>query len=249
MNSAPGILTGRVAVVLGATGWIGRSICRELVDSGASLTLVGRSATRVDELHRELGGGERVMPATADVTSQLDVDDVRIAALARFGHVDLLVISSGVMTGAAFEDGIPADWAEMIDVNLRGLLHASQTFADELLRSAEQGSPSDMVLIGAVSTDQHTSHLAVFNAIAAANRQLAQTLRHEYGPRGLRVHIIEPGFGADYEEGSGTVVDRQLGQHSSALQPEAIASVVVLAAALPRGANLAEALILPTEGG
>jgi NADP-dependent 3-hydroxy acid dehydrogenase YdfG len=249
----PGILAGRVAVVLGATGWIGRAICHDLTDAGADLVLVGRNGERLDELQRELAAGDRVLSAIADVTSQLQVDDARAAALTRFGHVDLLVVCSGVMTGSAFEDGIPADCAEMIDVNLRGLLHATQTFADEQLHAADRDLPSDIVLIGAVSTDQHTSHLTVFNAIAAANRQLARTLRHEYGPRGLRVHIVEPGFGvensADRDVATSRAHERHASRDASTLKPEAIASVVTLAAALPRHANLAEVLLLPTDRG
>lgn len=72
--------------------------------------MVGRNADRLDELQRELGSSDRILTAIADVTSQLDVDDAREAAIARFGHVDLLVVSSGVVTSSAFEDGVPADW-------------------------------------------------------------------------------------------------------------------------------------------
>jgi NADP-dependent 3-hydroxy acid dehydrogenase YdfG len=234
MSAPSSLLVGRVAVVFGATGWIGRGVCHGLVEAGARVVLVGRDADRLDELARELGGGDDILSTVADVTSQLDVDDARAAAVARFGHVDLLVVSSGVLTASAFEDGVPADWAEMIDVNLRGMLHAIQTFADPLLRSAERGTPADLVLIGAVSTDARAPHLAVFNALAASASQLARTLRHEYGPRGLRVHIVEPGFGAEQP------------REESSLQPSAVAAVVTLAAALPAGANLAEVTLLPT---
>ncbi len=235
VGDATGILTGRVAVVFGATGWIGTAICRELVHAGASVVLVGRDPDRLDAHQRELAHAELVMTAVADVTSPLEVDDVRRAALTRFGHVDLLVVCSGVITGSAFEDGIPADWAEMIDVNLRGLLHASQTFAAPLLESAERHGVADMILIGSVSTDVRAPRSAVFNAISASIKQLARALRLEYGQRGVRVHVIEPTFGADVNDRS-----------ESPVRPEAIAAVVALAAALPSSANLAETLLLPT---
>lgn len=244
------VLGGRVAVVFGATGWIGRAICGEFLRAGASVVMVGRDRDRLDDLHERLGGGDRVMTAIADVTSPLDIDDVRRDAVSRFGHVDLLVVSSGVISGSAFEDGVPGDWAEMIDVNLRGLLHASQTFADPLLASAGRGGQADMVLIGAVSTDVHAPRFAVFNAVSAAIKQLARTLRFEYGPRGLRVHIIEPGFGVDPNQVSQEEPSPLHGgprpRESSPVTPETIAAVVSLAAALPGGANLAEVLLLPT---
>ncbi|MFJ2551092.1 SDR family oxidoreductase [Microbacterium sp. NPDC087591] len=250
--SAPGtLLAGRVAVVFGATGWIGRAICTEFVRSGASVVMVGRDSERLEEVRRQLGGGDQIMAVVADVISPLDVDDVRRAAVERFGHVDLLVVSSGVISGSAFEDGVPADWAEMIDVNLRGLLHASQTFAEPLLTAAAQGGAADMVLIGAVSTDVRAPRFAVFNAVSAAIKQLARTLRYEYGPRGMRVHIIEPGFGVDphhvSREELASRPARPRPRESSPVTPQTIAAVVALAASLPPGANLAEVLLLPTE--
>lgn len=144
--------------------------------------MVGRDANRLDALHRELGGSDRVLSTIADVTSQIEVDDARAVAITRFGHIDLLVVSSGVITGSAFGESIPADWAEMIDVNLCGLLHASQTFTEPLLDSADRGAPADIVLIGAVSTDVRAPRFAVFNALSAAIKQLARALRHAPTP-------------------------------------------------------------------
>lgn len=245
------VLGGRVAVVFGATGWIGRAICHEFVRAGASIVMVGRDPDKLDAIQRELGGGDRVLATLADVTSQLEVDDVRSAAIARFGHVDLLVVSSGVITGSAFGEGVPADWAEMIDVNFQGLLHASQAFVDPLLGAAARGASADMVLIGAVSTEVRTPRFAVFNALSAAIKQLGRALRQEYGPQGMRVHIIEPAFAADPSDErpaeSAVERDAQQARAAAAVKPEAIAAVVTLAAALPLGVNLAETLLLPTE--
>jgi NADP-dependent 3-hydroxy acid dehydrogenase YdfG len=237
-----GVLADRTAVVFGATGWIGRAVCRDLVAAGARVVAVGRNPDRLDALVRDLGAADRVQPAVVDVTAQLEVDDARAAAVARFGHVDLVVVSSGVLSASRFEDGVPADWAEMIDVNLRGLLYAAQTFAEPLLDEADRGRSADLVLIGAVSTDARPVGLAVFSALSAAISQLARTLRHEYGPRGLRVHVLEPGFAVGRD-------DDATARESSDLQPDAIAAVVTLAAALPSSANLAEVRILPTRAG
>ncbi|NYF09490.1 NADP-dependent 3-hydroxy acid dehydrogenase YdfG [Leifsonia sp. AK011] len=242
-------LEGRVAVVLGATGWIGRAVCRELLGSGASVAMIARDAERLAELRRELAAGDRVLSIVADVTSPLDLDDARAAALHHFGHIDLVVVLAGVITGSAFEDGVPADWAEMIDVNLRGVLHATQILADPLLEGASTGRTADLVLFGPVSQEDHAPQFAVFNAVSSAVSQLARTLRGEYGARGVRVHLIAPGFRRPDAAEKSPAADPRFGRSESAVTPEAMAAVVRVAAELPRGTNLAEVVLLPTGGG
>jgi NADP-dependent 3-hydroxy acid dehydrogenase YdfG len=235
------MLAGRVAVVLGATGWIGRSITRYFLEAGAEVVAVARDPERLLELQHRLDAGDRILAVPADVTSQLEVDDVRIAAVDRFGHIDLVVVLSGVITASAFEDGIPADWAQMIDVNLRGLLHSAQTFTEPLLDSAGQGRAADLVLLGAVSEESHEPRFAVFNAVSAAITQLGRTLRDEYGPRGVRVHVLAPGFRLQAGD-----ADPRRGIAKSPATPKSLAAVVALAASLPPGVNLAEAVLLTT---
>lgn len=244
MTAPAGLLEDRVAVVLGATGWIGRSVCRRLIEAGARVALVARDETRLNDLARELGAPDRTVVVAADVSSALDVDDARSAALERFGRVDLVVVLAGAITGSAFEDGVPADWADMIDINLRGVLHAAQTFAGPMIQSASEGHVADLVLLGAVTDDERRPRFAVFNAVSAAVSHLGRTLRQEFGPRGVRVHLIQPSFRHSGVESP--VPDPRRDRDASAVTPEAIAAVVVLAACLPAQANLAEVVLRPT---
>ncbi|MDQ7991249.1 MAG: SDR family NAD(P)-dependent oxidoreductase [Propionicimonas sp.] len=249
MSEVRGSLDGRVAVVLGATGRIGSAVCRALAAAGAEVLMIDRDAERLDALQREPGLGQRVTWVAADPSSQLEVDEARAVAQERYGGVDLLVVASGVVTGSAFEDGVPADWAEMIDVNLRGVLHATQAFADPLLAAARAGRPSDLVLLGALGAHPLSPRFAVFNAISAAVRQLARTLRQEYGPRGLRVRAIELGFVAT---GFGHLPTgpggsrRHFPHASESVPPDAIAALVAITAALPAEVNVAELAVTPT---
>ncbi len=248
-----GRLDGRVAVVLGASGGIGRAVCGALLDAGAKVMMIGRDADRLAALASELGAGAHIAWVPADVTSQLEVDDARGVALERFGRVDLVVVSTGVVSGSAFEDGIPADWAQMIDVNLRGVLYAAQAFAESLLQTAGHGDPADLVFIGAAGAHVAHPRFAVFNAVSAAITQLSRTLRQEYGPRGLRVHTVEPGFvatefGRRHPNGV-TEYEAQLSRIRRPVSPEAVAALVAAAVALPANVNLAELIVVPTELG
>lgn len=91
----------------------------------------------------------------------------------------------------------------------------------------------------------------MFNALSAAVKQLARALRLEYGARGLRVHLVEPSFAVGHADdppaGPGTDDYPYGARASAALRPEAIATAVALATALPPSVNLAELLLLPTE--
>jgi NADP-dependent 3-hydroxy acid dehydrogenase YdfG len=245
-------MPGRTVVVVGATSWIGRAMARVAVDAGANVMLVGRTPEHLEELRAQLGADDRTAIATADLTSQLEVDAARQATLVRFGRVDVLVIAVGVITGSAFVEGVPADWADMIDVNLRGLLHAAQAFTDPLVTTAARGDQADLVLVRPVSHDGGAPVFAVFDAVSAAVQRFGRTLRDELGRDGVRVHMIEPGFRATPAP-SGVPArlgfDMEASRASAEVRPETVAALVALAVSLPAGVNLAELMVLPAGDG
>jgi NADP-dependent 3-hydroxy acid dehydrogenase YdfG len=250
-----GGLHGRTAVVLGATGSIGTGVARILVDSGAQVALVDREPDRIEELARSLGAGNRVMTVTADVTDTAQLADARDAVLENFGEVNLVVVSVGIMLGAPFEDAVPADWTTMIDTNLNGVLLAAQTFSADLLAAAERKEQSDLVFVGAIAAHVLYPYFAVYGAVSAAIAHVTRTLRAEYGPRGLRVHNIEPGF---VEESfgrhlsDGAAVDLWQDVARSIVHPisaDQVGQLIAMTCGLPFGMNVAEMVLLPTEQG
>lgn len=254
-NAIFGGLRGRVAVVLGATGSIGTGVARALVDSGASVALIAREQARLTELARTLGAEDRVMTITADITRTDQLADAHDAVLDRFGEVNLVVVSVGVMLGAPFEDAVPADWTTMIDTNLNGVLLAAQTFSADLLEVAERKQRSDLVFVGAIAAHVLYPYFAVYGAVSAAIAQLTRTLRTEYGRRGLRVHNVEPGFveesfGRHLRDGAAVDLWQDVARSiEHPITAEQVGQLIAMTCGLPFGMNVAEMVLLPTEQG
>jgi NADP-dependent 3-hydroxy acid dehydrogenase YdfG len=245
-------LNARHAVVVGATGGIGSGVCRALLAGGASVALVARDMGSLRQLEQSLDAPQRTFSVSADVTDTYQLAQARDAILERFGAIDLVVISTGIMVGSPFEEAIPADWVSLIDVNLHGLLYAAQTFSSDLIDAASAGGPSDLVLIGSIGSHIQYPNFSVFNAVSAAIAQLSRTLRSEYGRRGLRVHNIEPGFtrttfGRNLRHEAALQHWRNLEETINPLDPDDLGRIVALTAAMPAGLNIAEMVVIPTE--
>lgn len=242
---------GRTAVVTGAGSGIGAATVLRLCAGGARVALLGRRAERLTEVAARTGRAEDVLTVPTDVSDALALADAMDTVHQRFGTVDMVVAAAGVLTGAPFEDGVPGEWAEMVDTNLVGLMGTAQTFSRDLLDAASSGA-SDLFLVGALAGQERFPGYAVYSAVEAAVDQLAHALRAEHGPRGVRVHQVAPGL-TDTELGTGMSHAGASAHWESyrgqvvGMDPDEVARAVVFAAGLPSRVNLAEVLVLPTR--
>jgi NADP-dependent 3-hydroxy acid dehydrogenase YdfG len=249
-------LTGRVAVVTGATSGIGAATARRLAADGAAVAIVGRREERLRDLAAELRDATEadVTRVTADVSDRDAVERAAGAIRDRLGRVDLVVANAGVMLAAPFEAADTAEWDRMLDTNVRGLLATGRAFAGDLLAAAADGGPADLVHVGSIGGHEVFPNYGVYGATKAAVAHLTRNLRAELGPRGVRVKNVEPGL-----------VGTELGDHMSypgireslatwrddigALPPEDIADAIAFAVAAPPRVNVAELIVLPTAQG
>ncbi|MGC0415871.1 SDR family oxidoreductase [Embleya sp. AB8] len=250
-------LHGRVAVVTGAGSGIGAATARALAAAGADVAVLGRRADRLAALAEECAsdvGGGVVLPVPADVCDRAELRRAADRIRARFGPVDLVVASAGVMLGGAFESAETAEWDRMVDVNLNGLLDTGRVFADDLLAAAAAGRPADLVHIGSLGGQRPFPGWSVYCATKAAVAHLSRGLRAEFGPRGVRVKNVEPGvtlteLGDDMQDAASR---EALGAMRAALTPmsaEDVGAVIAYAVAAPAHVNLAELLLVPTAQG
>jgi NADP-dependent 3-hydroxy acid dehydrogenase YdfG len=246
-------LTGRVAVVTGATSGIGAATARRLARDGASVALVGRRGERLSDLADQLAGATTV-PVSADVTDPAGLERVAETVHAELGRVDLVVANAGVMLAAPFEQADTAEWDRMLETNVRGLLRTGRAFARDLLDAAAEGGRADLVFVGSIGGHEVFPNYGVYGATKAAVAHLTRNLRAELGPRGVRVKNIEPGLvgtelGDDMQDTSAREALADWRGEIGALTPDYIADAIAFAVTAPAHVNVAEMIVLPTTQG
>lgn len=245
----------RTAVVTGAAGGIGLACARALLARGDAVALLDRDGRALRAVAARLtaeAGPDRVLAAEVDVSDGFAVREARDDVTDRLGPADLVVAGAGTMTGGGFDDGVPGEWAEMVDTNLTGMLHTAQAYVRDLTAAADAGHRSDLVLVGAIAGTVGYPRFAVYSAVAAAVAQLSRTLRVELGPRGVRVHQVQPGV-TGTRLGS-SMSDRAARREWAALRdavppadPAVVAQAVLFGVDQPPHVTVADMVVLPTR--
>lgn len=192
MNPVKGLqrpldLTGRVAIVTGGTRGIGKAIVRHLAGAGARVVAVSRSASGGARGARRDGQVETV---AADVAVKAEVDSVVEAVLARHGTVDILVNCAGTARRGPALETTEADWAYMIDLNLKAVAWASRAVVPAMRRTRR----GRIINITSVGADLALLNRAAYCATKGAVAQLTRCLALEWGPYGITVNAVGPGI-------------------------------------------------------
>ena len=234
-------LTGKVAVITGASSGIGEATARLLVSEGVRVVLVARRRERIAALVGDLG--DAAVALTADVGDAAAVAAVFAEVEQRFGGLDLLFNNAGLGVNARFEASDPADWKRMIDVNLYGVLHCTKA-AIPLMRGRAGAMISSVSSVGG---RYGTESWSVYSATKFAVVGFHDALRKELGGEGIRVSVIEPG--AVWTEFGQNVSDamRERRESLDALTSEDVAQALVYAFAQPPRVLVEEILIRPVR--
>jgi NADP-dependent 3-hydroxy acid dehydrogenase YdfG len=226
----------QVIAITGASAGIGAATARSLAGRGARVLL---GARREDALARvvadiEAGGGHATACAV-DVTRREDLTRLVTLAVEQFGRLDALVANAGIAAVAPLSQGTPADWNQMVDVNLRGVLHG---IAAALPVFSAQGS-GHFVTVTSTAAVKWVPGQGVYAATKAGVRALCEVLRQEVGPE-IRATMVCPGA-TDTE----FTTDPELRERIAAfaMAPNAVAEAIVYALAQPRDVNVAEIVV------
>jgi NAD(P)-dependent dehydrogenase (short-subunit alcohol dehydrogenase family) len=189
-------LDGRVAIVSGGTGGIGRRLSRALAGAGARVGVLGRSASGAGDLGRAIADlGSEAHLVDADVTRREDADRAIDAVIARFGQLDIIVNAVGGGAGTALypAESYPEDeWDRILDLNLRSALLPTQAAARAMIAGERGGRVLHISSVrGQLGINQgFSAYVAAKGALNALTRQQAT----EWARHGVTVNAIAPTF-------------------------------------------------------
>lgn len=182
-------LAGRVALVTGASGGLGRHFGRVLHAAGASVVLAARKPDAVSADAAALGDG--AMAATLDVTDAGSIAAALDAVQARFGTCDLLVNNAGIAATKPFLDHAAADWDRVMAVDLRGAFVMAQAAAQRMVAA---GAPGAIVNIASILGTRVIPGVASYSAAKAGLQHLTRQMAVELARHRIRVNAIAPGY-------------------------------------------------------
>ncbi|QHA89536.1 SDR family oxidoreductase [Serratia rhizosphaerae] len=237
----------KVIVITGASSGMGEAAARHLAKKGAKLVLAARRSDRIDVLAKEINdqGGTAIAVAT-DVTREDDVKKLVDTAVNQLGRIDVLINNAGVMPLSPLDQVKVNEWNQMIDVNLRGVLHGIAA-ALPYMKAQKSGH--------IINTASVAGHLvfpasAVYSATKYAVRAFTEGLRKEACAYNVRATIISPG-----------AVSTELLEHISdkdvqavnqeyvgkvGVPPETYARMVAFAISEPEDVGVNEIIFRPT---
>ena len=226
-------LTGKVAIVTGASKGIGAAIAKSLAAAGASVVVnYASSKTGAETVVAEIdAAGGKAVAVRGDVSKAADANAIVDAAIAQFGRLDILVNNSGVYGFSPLESITEEDFHRHFNINVLGLLLTTQAASKHL------GEGSSIINIGSVVTRITPPGSAIYTGTKGAVDAITGVLSRELGPRKIRVNALNPGMietegthaagfiGSDFE--AGAVAQTPLGRIG---QPNDIASIAVFLA-------------------
>jgi ribitol 2-dehydrogenase len=240
MRSMNHPLADKVIIITGASSGIGRATAVRLARCGARLALAARSADRLASLAAELG--EDALAVPTDVTKSADVSRMVEATVARFGRVDALFANSGIYIRGPIAEGDPDAWANLMDVNVNGVLRCVAAVLPHML---SRGT-GDILVTSSISGHIDIHWEPVYSASKHAIQAFVHTLRRQVSPRGLRVMAIAPGRVAnelwgisDPAEIEASVAARE------SLRSQDVAELVVTMLSQPPHVTIRDLVMLP----
>ncbi len=193
-------LSGRIALVTGASGGLGAQFARTLARAGAAVVLASRRVERLKELRAQIQGeGGEAHVVALDVT---DTDSIRAAvahAETEMGSIDILVNNSGVSTTQRLLDVREQDFDFIFDTNVRGAFFVAQEVGRRMVARAKGAAPGSftggrIINIASMAGLRVLPQIGVYCMSKAAVIQMTRAMALEWGRFGINVNAICPGY-------------------------------------------------------
>lgn len=189
-------LSGRIALVTGASQGLGRRFARALAEHGAGVGLAARQLDKLAALEREIeGAGGRVASVTLDVTDQGSIARAIGTIEDVLGPIDVLINNAGVAVSKGVLEQTEADWDQVVDTNLKGAFFTAQAVAKRMVaRDPKPAWGGNIVNIASVLALDVVGHLAPYAASKGGLWQLTRSMALELARHDVRVNALAPGY-------------------------------------------------------
>jgi NAD(P)-dependent dehydrogenase (short-subunit alcohol dehydrogenase family) len=188
-------LTGQVALITGGSRGLGLQMARALGEAGATVVITARKAdelaTAVDTLR---GEGIQAFSAVNDLTQFDTLPPLVTDLLAQHGRLDILVNNAGTAWGARAEDTDVATWNRVMDLNLNGLFHLTREVGRQSFIPQRRGKVINIASVGGLFGNAPNTCLISYSVSKGAVVNLTRALAAEWGPHGVHVNGLCPGF-------------------------------------------------------
>jgi NADP-dependent 3-hydroxy acid dehydrogenase YdfG len=241
-------LSGKIALVTGASSGIGRATALALAGRGADVAIAARRVDRLTALRDEITAlGVRAAVLQLDVADEADCRRAVEQCAGELGGLDILVNNAGVMLLGQIEGADTEDWRRMIGTNVLGLMYMTHAALPHLLERR-----GIVVQMSSTAGRMARAGTGAYNASKWAVNGFSESLRQEVHDRGVRVAVIEPGIVRTElrEHITQPAAKERIESMAAAirqLEPEDVAAAVVYAVTQPEHVAVGEILVRPTD--
>lgn len=238
-----GLLDGKVAVITGAGSGMARAAVEVFVREGARVVAGDVSGAQNDTA---VAVGAGVLPVHCDVTAEADVEAMMRTAVDEFGRLDAVLNVAGIADAMMLADVTMEHYDRVMDVDLRGVLLGTKHGIRVMLETGNGGAIVNFSSVGGMNGSYFTG---VYSAAKAGVIAITKAAAVEYGPQGIRVNCICPGFIYTAMSAGGENIPGML--EKAALnrggQPEEVAEVAAFLAT--DRASYVTGAVVPVDGG
>ncbi len=190
MNDSLFSVADQVVLVAGGSRGIGKAIARGFAERGAQVVITGRELATLEKTAREIATSKAVVSLVCDMGDSKAIERLVPSVLDRLGRIDTLINVAGVNRRMPAERLTEADWDFIVDINLKGPALLSLAVGKHMLTRGK----GNQINIASLNNDRPLKGVMPYAVTKAGLSHMTRSLALEWGPRGIRVNAIAPGF-------------------------------------------------------